>query len=67
MKQAKQECQPTSDTEEKIMLALGGETLHIDALAEDCGLTVPNLSSILLRLELLGAIEKLPSSRYTLS
>ena len=59
--------QPASDIEAKIVAALGRQTLHIDALAEDCSLTVPNLSTILLRLELLGAIEKLPGSRYTLS
>ena len=59
--------QPTSDLEEKIMGLLGRQALHIDALAEDCGLTVPNLSTILLRLELLRVIEKLPGSRYTLS
>ncbi len=59
--------QPTSETEAGIIVALGRQILHIDMLAEDCGLTVPALSTILLRLELLGVIEKLPGSRYTLS
>lgn len=58
--------QPTSDIEEKIMGLLGRQIMHVDSLAEDCGLTVPALSSILLRLELQGVIEKLPGSRYTL-
>jgi len=59
--------QPTSAIEEKIMDLLGRQIMHVDSLAEDCGLTVHVLSSILLRLELQGAIEKLPGSRYTLS
>ncbi|MCF6207963.1 MAG: DNA-processing protein DprA [Ghiorsea sp.] len=59
--------QPTSDIEEKIMGLLGRQIMHVDSLAEDCGLTVHALSSILLRLELQGVIEKLPGSRYTLS
>ena len=66
-KRVKKNYQPNSEIEAKIIKALGRETLHIDALAEDCSLTVPDLSSILLRLELEGVIEKLPGSRYTLS
>jgi len=58
--------QPESAMEEKIMGLLGRQIMHVDSLAEDCGLTVPALSSILLRLELQGVIEKLPGSRYTL-
>ncbi len=59
--------QATSATEAQILSALGKEVLHVDALAEHCCLTVPKLSTILLNLELQGAIEKLPGSRYTLS
>ncbi len=59
--------QPKSDTEAKIIQLLQAEIKHVDALAEDCGLTVPALSTILLALELGGIIEKLPGSRYTLS
>ena len=59
--------QPTSETEAEIIKALGRQVLHIDALAEDCHLTVPDLSTIVLRLELQCVIEKLPGSRYTLS
>jgi len=58
--------QPASDIEEKIMVLLGRQIMHVDSLAEDCALTVPALSTILLRLELQGVIEKLPGSRYTL-
>jgi len=58
--------QATSDIEAKIMRLLGRQIMHVDSLAEDCGLTVHALSSILLRLELQGVIEKLPGSRYTL-
>ncbi|MDQ6988865.1 MAG: DNA-processing protein DprA [Mariprofundaceae bacterium] len=59
--------QPESDTEVAIITALGRQVLHVDSLAEDCCLTVPALSTILLNLELQGVIEKLPGSRYTLS
>ncbi|MDQ6984026.1 MAG: DNA-processing protein DprA [Ghiorsea sp.] len=58
--------QPASVTEAKIIALLQVEIKHVDALAEDCGLTVPVLSTILLALELGGIIEKLPGSRYTL-
>jgi len=59
--------QPANATEAKIITLLQAEIKHVDALAEDCGLTVPALSTILLALELGGIIEKLPGSRYTLS
>jgi len=55
-----------NDQEAKIIAALQGEVMHIDALAEDCSLTVSELSPILLGLELLGVIDALPGSRYTL-
>ncbi len=58
--------QPASDIEAQIIALLQTEIKHVDALAEDCGLTVPALSTILLALELGGIIEKLPGSRYTL-
>ncbi len=59
--------QPASETEARIIQALARQVLHVDTLAEDCRLTVPELSTIVLRLELQGVIEKLPGSRYTLS
>jgi len=64
---AKNHYQPSDETEAKLLEMLGNQILHIDHLAEDCCLTVPALSTILLRLELEGVIEKLPGSRYTLS
>jgi len=59
--------QPASEYEAKIIALLKVEIKHVDALAEDCSLTVPTLSTILLALELGGIVEKLPGSRYTLS
>ncbi|WP_227819511.1 DprA-like winged helix domain-containing protein [Mariprofundus micogutta] len=41
--------------------------MHLDSLCEICGLTLPELSPILLALELQGVIERLPGSRYLLS
>ncbi|MDQ6951268.1 MAG: DNA-processing protein DprA [Mariprofundales bacterium] len=57
----------TNPVEIAICQALRREILHIDALSEVCGLTVPKLSPALLALELQGVIERLPGSRYTLS
>jgi len=57
---------PASAQEAAILQALGDEIMHIDALAEHCALTVPELSPILLGLELIGVVESLPGSRYTL-
>jgi len=52
--------------EAKLLQVLAVESMHLDHLAESCGLTVPELSPILLRLELQGVIERLPGSRYIL-
>jgi len=57
---------PCNTNEAKIMTALKLEMMHLDALSEACGLTVPQLSPSLLALELQGVIERLPGSRYTL-
>ncbi len=57
---------PANETEAKILQALDGSILHIDALAEDCGLTVSELSPILLGLELIAVVDALPGSRYTM-
>jgi len=57
---------PANDHEAEIMRILDGEIMHIDALAEHCALTVAELSPILLGLELLGVVDALPGSRYTL-
>jgi len=58
--------EPSNAHEAKIIEVLGRDILHMDALAEYCALTVPELSPILLGLELLGVVESLPGSRYTL-
>jgi len=57
---------PANALEAKIIKVLEHEILHIDTMAEHCSLTVPELSPILLALELLGVVEHLPGSRYTL-
>ncbi len=58
---------PASEQEEKVLSVMARDILHIDALAETCGLTVPELSPILLALELQGVVERLPGSRYLLA
>jgi len=58
---------PNSSEEALILQLLDRETMHVDALAETCGLTVPELSPILLRFELQGVVERLPGSRYLLA
>ncbi|MDQ6959659.1 MAG: DNA-processing protein DprA [Mariprofundaceae bacterium] len=57
---------PANTSEAKIIKALESEIMHIDTLAQHCGLTVPELSPILLALELLGVVESLPGSRYAM-
>jgi len=58
---------PNSAEEALILQLLERESMHVDALAETCGLTVPELSPILLRFELQGVVERLPGSRYLLA
>lgn len=55
---------PVSREESKILNALKQEILHLDSLADACGLTVTELSPSLLALELQGVIDRLPGSRY---
>jgi DNA processing protein len=57
---------PANRSEGKIVDALKQEIMHLDSLADACGLTVAELSPSLLALELQGVIERLPGSRYTL-
>ncbi|MFQ5581327.1 MAG: DNA-processing protein DprA [Mariprofundaceae bacterium] len=57
---------PASEQETAVIAALKQNILHLDTLAEICDLTVPELSPILLALELQGVIERLPGSRYAL-
>lgn len=58
---------PANEEEVRILTALEHGILHMDVLAENCGLTVSALSPILLGLELLGVVESLPGNRYTLA
>jgi DNA processing protein len=58
---------PANRTEEKVLQLLQNEILQIDTLAERCGLTVSELASTLIGLELLGVVECLPGSRYALT
>ncbi len=57
---------PVNSEEGKILAALKREIMHLDSLADACGLTVTELSPSLLALEMQGVIERLPGSRYTL-
>ncbi len=45
---------------------LGYDPVHVDELAERCGLTIGEVSSMLLILELDGVVEKLSGGRYVL-
>ncbi|HKI62418.1 MAG TPA: DNA-processing protein DprA [Mariprofundaceae bacterium] len=58
---------PASDQEGLILRSMAREIMHVDAIAESCGLTMPELSPILLALELQGVVERLPGSRYLLA
>jgi DNA processing protein len=58
---------PTSDQEGLILRSMTNEIMHVDAIAESCGLTMLELSPILLGLELQGIVERLPGSRYLLA
>lgn len=58
---------PADSAELKLLQILAAESMHLDHISESCGLTVPELSPILLRLELQGVIERLPGSRYILT
>ncbi|HXH72716.1 MAG TPA: DNA-processing protein DprA [Mariprofundaceae bacterium] len=64
---AKAEYSPVSEEEKNMLQALVAGPLHVDMLAETCGLTLPQLSPILLALELQGVVERLPGSRYLLA
>jgi len=57
---------PADEQEAKILSVLRCEIMHLDGLADACGLTVTELSPSLLALELQGVIERLPGSRYSL-
>jgi len=56
-----------SPVEEKILTILGGTPVQIDEIAGKAGLTVQELSVILLRLELQGILLQLPGKLFTIS
>ena len=58
---------PSSSEEAMVVKALETDILHIDSIAECCNLTVPELSPILIGLELAGHVERLPGQRYILA
>ncbi len=55
-------------TEEQVILEILAKGIcHIDDLAEQCHLTIPILSPVLLALQLANVVEALPGSRYLLT
>ncbi|HXH65208.1 MAG TPA: DNA-processing protein DprA [Mariprofundaceae bacterium] len=58
--------EPASPTEAMLLAVLKQGVAHVDALCEQCHLSLPELSPILLALELRGVIDRLPGDRYTL-
>ena len=59
---------PRRDDEEyvKLLASLGHDPVDADSLAEKSGLTIEQVSSMLLILELDGTVEKLPGGRFAL-
>ena len=51
----------------QLMLALGHDPVSIDTLVERTGLSIAELSSMLLMLELTGKVDKASGGRYTLN
>jgi DNA processing protein len=58
--------EPASPTEAMLLEVLKQGIAHVDMLSEQCHLSLPELSPILLALELRGVIDRLPGDRYTL-
>ena len=50
---------------ERLLAILGGKgAVHVDTLAQELELPVAELSALLVGLELLGAVRRLPGARY---
>ena len=65
MQKREAEIDLTLDEQARSLFALfGEEPLHIDELVRKCALTPPEVSAILLDLELKGGVEQLPGMRY---
>jgi DNA processing protein len=58
--------EPESPAEAMVLDVLKQGIAHVDTLSEQCRLSLPELSPILLALELRGVIDRLPGDRYTL-
>jgi len=59
--------EPASEAEAMLLQVLKQGVAHVDMLSEQCHLSLPELSPILLALELQGVIDRLPGDRYTLT
>lgn len=57
---------PSHPNEEAVIALLEQGVMYVDRLAEELGLTISELSPILIGLELQGVIESLPGARYHL-
>lgn len=57
---------PETETEAALLAVLKQGIAHVDALCEQCGMELPELSPTLLALELRGVIDRLPGDRYML-
>ena len=58
--------EPATETETAVLAVLKQGIAHVDALCEQCQLELPELSPVLLALELRGVIDRLPGDRYML-
>jgi len=58
--------EPESKAEAMLLDVLRRGVAHVDMLSEQCRMSLPELSPILLALELRGVIDRLPGDRYTL-
>ncbi|WP_312283310.1 DNA-processing protein DprA [Candidatus Igneacidithiobacillus taiwanensis] len=56
--------EPEDADERRVFAALGQETLSSEEIAQRCGLTLPALSSILMRMEIHGYIASCPGGRF---
>ena len=50
---------------DKLLAAMGWDPVDMDTLVGSCGLTIDQLSSMLLILELEGEVESLPGGRFS--
>lgn len=53
-----------SETERKVLAVMSREPLHVDQIVRRCGLASAQLNSILIQLELNGAVKRFPGQLY---